>query len=340
MAFCSRCGTQVHENARYCHQCGNLMETNVTSNPSVQISNAPPPLNTPVQTSPAEGRLQLLFRHKAIYFYIAVAALLCIVGINSGKSFLNVLFLSLSVACFWGALFALFRPNAATLGITVSRWKAALSLFVMFVLFIGLSSAVETPQDKATDAARKQKIQMEEQRKQEEKAAKNASTERLASAKQTEPVKKAPEKPRNEASLNYDGVEYRAYVSSNVIISILSINSTKNISNGYSNTQASGIFKVVKIGAVNNQKDAITLDSNSFKLIDNQGREFSVSSEASTAIMMRGDEGFFLKQINPGIGVSGLVAFEVPNDTQIIKMRARGGMTGKTIDIPFRIDKI
>lgn len=290
------------------------METNAHSNPNV-----PPPLNIPIQTTSPSGNFQLLFQHKAIYVYIILAAMLFIVSVISGTSFFSALFASIALSCFLGMLFALFRPNVASLGITQSRWKAAFYLFVMFVLFVGLSSIVETPQ---------------------EKAKKNSSVARPVGVNPAQQTKEEPDKPRNESSITHNGIKYRAYVSSNVIISILDIESTKSISSSYSSTKASGIFKVVKIGAVNNQKDAITVDSNSFKLIDNQGREFSVSTEASTAIMMRGDEGFLLKQINPGIGVSGLVAFEVPNDTQIIKMRARGGMTGKPIDIPFRIDKM
>ena len=338
MAFCTRCGTQALENARFCNQCGNSMETNSPSNPAPPIPNAQLPLNTPIQSNIADGRFRLLFRHKAIYFYVIFGALFFF-GTREyslGYRF----FMSASASIFFGMLFAIVAPNHATCGMAHSRWKAMGSLFCLFLISSIIAYANQTPQDQAIQAARNQQKIIEEQRKKDADVSKKAAVARQDSAKPLNTSNKEPEKPRNEASINHNGIEYRAYVSSNVIISILSINTTKNISTGFSNTQASGIFKIVKIGAVNNQKDAITLDINSFKLIDNQGREFSVSSEASTAIMMRGDEGFFLKQINPGIGVSGLVAFEVPNDAQIIKMRARGGMTGKPIDIPFRIDKM
>lgn len=124
-------------------------------------------------------------------------------------------------------------------------------------------------------------------------------------------------------------------VSSNVKIVVTSFQSADSVGdNQYDIAKAQGVFKIVKIALTNNQKDAITVDSNSFKLIDDQGREFSDSSEAQTALMSSSNsdqQNFFLKQINPGITISGEVIFDVPKDAKGFKLKASGGMTGSPI---------
>ncbi|MEC0228714.1 DUF4352 domain-containing protein [Paenibacillus alba] len=72
------------------------------------------------------------------------------------------------------------------------------------------------------------------------------------------------------------------------------------------------IFKVIELRVENNQKDAVTLDSNSFILIDDQNREFSGSSESLMALGV--DKTFILKELNPGLSATGLIAFDVPKD--------------------------
>jgi len=106
--------------------------------------------------------------------------------------------------------------------------------------------------------------------------------------------------------------------------------------NQFMTAKASGIFKIVKLTVTNNQKDAITMDGSLFKLIDDKGREFTASTEAQSAAMADNKEGLFLKQINPGLSVSGEVVFDVPPDAKGFKLKARGGMTGK--DIELKVD--
>lgn len=71
--------------------------------------------------------------------------------------------------------------------------------------------------------------------------------------------------------------------SSNVKISVWNVKTTDSVGNEYSKETAQGVFKIVELSIENNQKDAITVDSNSFKLVDNKGREFSYSTHGQTA---------------------------------------------------------
>lgn len=124
-------------------------------------------------------------------------------------------------------------------------------------------------------------------------------------------------------------------VSSDVTIKIGAVETKDTVGNDYVNEKAQGIFKVVEIALTNNQKDAITIDANSFKLVDDKGREFTYSTEAQTALAMEngGNMDFFLKKLNPGLTQTGKIVFDVPQDATGLTMKARGGMLGKEITL-------
>jgi hypothetical protein len=126
-------------------------------------------------------------------------------------------------------------------------------------------------------------------------------------------------------------------VSSDVKIKVEGVESTKELGdNQFSKKEAQGVFKVVKLTITNNQKDAVTIDSDSFKLIDDKGREFSNSTDGQLALETSVEtkkESFFLKQLNPGLTVTGHIVFEVPEDAKGFKLQGRGGMTGKKIEL-------
>ena len=137
--------------------------------------------------------------------------------------------------------------------------------------------------------------------------------------------------PAKPAELSKEGV------SSDVKIVVEGLETQNEVGdNQFSKKTAQGVFKVVKVTLTNNQKDAITIDSNSFKLIDDKGREFSYSSEGQIAIETSTNsqqESFFLKQLNPGLSITGNVVFDVPKDATGFKLQARGGFTGKKIEL-------
>ncbi|ABS23160.1 MULTISPECIES: DUF4352 domain-containing protein [Bacillus cereus group] len=123
--------------------------------------------------------------------------------------------------------------------------------------------------------------------------------------------------------------------SSNVKISVGSVETLESVGNQYVNEKAQGIFKVVELSITNNQKDAITIDANSFKLVDDQDREFKYSTQAQTSfdVANGGKSDFFLKQLNPGLTQTGKIVFDVPKDAKGLVLKARGGMTGKEIKL-------
>ncbi|HFK1742002.1 DUF4352 domain-containing protein [Bacillus thuringiensis] len=147
--------------------------------------------------------------------------------------------------------------------------------------------------------------------------------------KKDEPKEEEPKKEEPKKELSKEGE------SSKVKITVGSVESVDSVGGEYLNEKAKGIYKVVEISITNNQKDAITVDANSFKLMDNQDREFKYSTQAQTAydIGNSGKSDFFLKQLNPGLTQTGKIIFDVPADAQGLVLKARGGMMGKEIKL-------
>ncbi|MFP5108812.1 DUF4352 domain-containing protein [Neobacillus sp. C211] len=142
------------------------------------------------------------------------------------------------------------------------------------------------------------------------------------------PSSSAPAKKEAAKPLSNEGV------SSDVAIKVIGVETKSEVGGEFSKEKAQGVFKIVSVELTNNQKDAITVDANSFKLMDNKGREFTHASDAQTAMDMEtGDMDFFLKQLNPGLTQKGTIVFDIPKDAKGLVLLATGGMTGKEIKL-------
>ncbi len=141
--------------------------------------------------------------------------------------------------------------------------------------------------------------------------------------------------------MGIDGVNYLAFSSSKVDIAITKIRKEEGAigSNPYLQQEPMGQFVIVDVYMKNNQKDAITVDSNSFKLIDYEGREYSSSPEGQTALQIEQDSKAkgFLTRLNPNMGTSFTFVFDVPKGLLPldVQFEAKGGMTGKPTLMPL-----
>ena len=82
-------------------------------------------------------------------------------------------------------------------------------------------------------------------------------------------------------------------------------------------------LRIVDVKVTNNGKDQAMIFSN-FKLLDNQDREFDTSSDCTMATKGH----FSMEQINPGLGKSGSLCFEVPAAAAGLKLRFSSSMFG------------
>jgi outer membrane biosynthesis protein TonB len=201
--------------------------------------------------------------------------------------------------------------------IAIFKRKPKAKLFISSIVCLVLAMILIPTKDKEEKPKAKETTQQ-------------ASTEVKEEPKKEEVKKKEePKKEEPKKELSKEGE------SSKVKIAVGSVESIDSVGGEYLNEKAQGVFKVVEISITNNQKDAITVDANSFKLMDNQDREFTYSTQAQTAydIGNGGKSDFFLKQLNPGLTQTGKIIFDVPADAQGLVLKARGGMMGKEIKL-------
>lgn len=156
-----------------------------------------------------------------------------------------------------------------------------------------------------------------------------ASTDTKQETKKDAPKKEKESKKEEPKELSKEGE------SSNVKIAVGTVETLESVGTEHINEKAQGVFKVVELTLTNNQKDAITLSSNSFKLVDNQDREFSPNSAAQIKLNVAngGNSKFLLEKLNPGLSQTGKIVFDVPKDVQGLVLKARGGMMGKEITL-------
>ena len=81
-------------------------------------------------------------------------------------------------------------------------------------------------------------------------------------------------------------------------------------------------FVVVDLTFINNGKEAVTLDSSSLALLDDQGRTHETDPDASMYVNPNKD--LFLNQVNPGVTKEGRAIFDVAPDAKGLILRAGG----------------
>lgn len=163
-----------------------------------------------------------------------------------------------------------------------------------------------------------------------------------ATTKPSTPAKTEPARPAEEYNFSVTnkstGSVFKGKIMSDVGFAVLETNTAKTVGNSlFTETATSGAtFVLAHVYIKNSQKDAITLDGSLLKLVY-EGREYSYSSQAQTALeMAEMTEMIFLKQLNPELAIQAIVPFEVPDtiNLNLAKFQFRGGMTGKTMTVP------
>lgn len=102
-----------------------------------------------------------------------------------------------------------------------------------------------------------------------------------------------------------------------------------SVGNEYLGAKAQGQFVVVSASILNNGDKAETFFTDSMKIIDDQGRQHSYSTDA--ALYLEGS--WVLDKINPGNTLSGKFVFDIPADSVPTKVLLEGGFLGKDVEV-------
>lgn len=135
------------------------------------------------------------------------------------------------------------------------------------------------------------------------------------------------------ATMTINDNEYICSTVSDVAMCVTNYKmSAKPISDGFSTPIAPiGKFVYVTIAVYNDQKDAISVDANNFKIIY-KGREYSHHPIAQFTYDVE-QKTSMNTRLNPGMGMEHTYIFDVPKDfsNTDAQLQARGGFTGDTV---------
>ena len=81
-----------------------------------------------------------------------------------------------------------------------------------------------------------------------------------------------------------------------------------------------GNFVTVELTFINNGDEAVTLDSESLAIIDDQNRTFETDTDASFYVPTNRD--LFLNQVNPGVTFQGTTIFSIAPDAEGLILQA------------------
>ena len=100
----------------------------------------------------------------------------------------------------------------------------------------------------------------------------------------------------------------------------------------YTGQTAQGQYVLVYVTVRNIGTEASTFDNSSQKLTDVQGRNFD--SDTGATISMT-DANAFLKDINPGNGVNGILVYDVPQGTRLKSIDLHDSMFSGGVTVPL-----
>jgi len=112
------------------------------------------------------------------------------------------------------------------------------------------------------------------------------------------------------------------------------IETATSLGNSYTKRDSQGMFYVITLKIENKGKETKTVDSSMITLTDSQGRKFDRSIEGQTAKgLSQGKVDLFLQQVQPGLGVTGDIVFDIPKDATGLKLLVKGSLFGKGQEI-------
>lgn len=100
----------------------------------------------------------------------------------------------------------------------------------------------------------------------------------------------------------------------------------RTLGNEFTRSQADGIYLVVRLSVMNDDKIEHMLDNNMFNLTDQNGTQYAYSIEGATSLELSGQHTLFLKRLNPNIMTHGFLVFEVPNTETDYYLNLSGGL--------------
>lgn len=103
---------------------------------------------------------------------------------------------------------------------------------------------------------------------------------------------------------------------------------TKKIGSEYLNTTAKDTFLIIDLSITNNEKEALSVSDNFFKLLNGENE---YSTDTTGAIYLENDTSIIYKELNPGVTLQGKIIFDVPEavaNDMTTKLQVQTGVWG------------
>ena len=162
------------------------------------------------------------------------------------------------------------------------------------------------------------------------KTGSSTSPSASTSASHSSPAKAA-QPAKKQAPVNGIGREYRDGKFAFTVTKIKK--GVHRVGDQYLGQTAQGQFVLVSVTVQNIGNEARTFDNSSQKLTDSQGRDFDADGQATIA--MGEESNAFLKDINPGNGVKGILIFDVPQGVKLKSLELHDSPFSGGVTIPL-----
>jgi hypothetical protein len=102
-----------------------------------------------------------------------------------------------------------------------------------------------------------------------------------------------------------------------ITFNIKSIERMASVGKDTSAIKAKGEFVVLDVEIKNGTKGAITTDPSIFKL---RRHDVQFESDGAAGVHINDGQGFYMQLLNPGLGIQGKIAFDIPKGTDNLEL--------------------
>ncbi|KAF0207116.1 MAG: DUF4352 domain-containing protein [Actinomycetota bacterium] len=109
-----------------------------------------------------------------------------------------------------------------------------------------------------------------------------------------------------------------------LVFTVVDAKATKQLKSPLGNK--TGNWMVVTVTVKNESKEAVTIDSSYFKLLEGDGTAYETDSD--NIMYLDAEQSFFLEKINPKLEKQGKVLFAIPEGVKDLKLQVQTGLFG------------
>lgn len=122
----------------------------------------------------------------------------------------------------------------------------------------------------------------------------------------------------------------------NLTFTVTGVDTTQAIGDSMVSSEAQGEYLIVNLTVENTGDESATFNAGPSQVaLDSEGNKYETSQDAMMSSSSE-DMNSFLQPINPGNSVEGRLVFDVPENTEIVKVRLQGGTFSSGAEVSLK----